>query len=93
MPDGRPDREYLGGVSAEPALVTMEEALATVDVVDGQRMVEGVPVPDFVMGDADTARWANAQRWAAHSLQLPPSSGPVWQLTRTIFSDRESYPS
>jgi hypothetical protein len=75
-----------------PTPITTEQALETVERVDGERMVAGVPIPPFVIGDEDTARWANAQRAACELLKMPPASAPVWQTTRLLYEDRTTYP-
>jgi hypothetical protein len=79
-------------VSGEPRAITTEEALATVETVDGFRVVAGVPIPPYVTGDKDTARWANAQRAASEVLAMPPATAPVMQMTRTLYADRDTYP-
>jgi hypothetical protein len=49
-------------------------------------------LPPFVTTDADRERWANAEMVARNVLGSDATDEAVWQMRRTIFHDRTTYP-
>jgi hypothetical protein len=70
---------------------TPEEALATIEVVDGYACIHGIPIPPYVRTRPDRVRWANSQRVAVQTTGEPADRPLVWQMTRTLYHDRETY--
>lgn len=50
------------------------------------------PVPPYVVSDADRERWKRSQQVASTTLDQPPNTAAVIELTRTIYHDREAFP-
>jgi hypothetical protein len=51
------------------------------------------PLPHYVTTDEDRERWRNAETVARKALGEDAPADAVWQMQRTIFHDRETYPS
>jgi hypothetical protein len=49
-------------------------------------------LPPFVLTDGDRTRWDNAGTVARNALGDMATAEAVWQMQRTIFHDRETYP-
>lgn len=58
-----------------------------------QAAAEEMEFPPYVTSVVDRERWTNARKVAAAALDAPEDSAVVWQATRDIFNDRETYPS
>jgi hypothetical protein len=70
---------------------TPEEALATIEQVDGIDLIHGVALPFYVETTADRVRWANCVRVATQIFGDPVASAIVQQTARAIYVDRETY--
>lgn len=54
---------------------------------------QAVELPPYVTSDADRTRWEQAGTVARNVLGEAATPQAVWQMQRTIYHDRENYPS
>lgn len=73
---------------------TRAESLALYELEDGEEVIAGVPVPNFVRGEDDRVRWANCLR-IAYMMFREHGDAPWSQLVlgqaRVMFFDREKF--
>ena len=70
---------------------TAEEALATIEQVDGIDCIHGIPLPHDVRTRVDRVRWAHCVRLATHLFGGSIAIPYVHLTARVYYADRDTF--